>query len=563
MKVEVIEGPDAGSSMAIQGGRMIIGRSESCDLQLTDAAASRRHVEIIVGSAGVILRDLGSGNGTRVNGKRVTETTLAHGDELELGQTRLTFVDEVEALRSKQAARQLPAAHGEDDEEEVASDEAFDQVPDSADDYPVRTGTAKLSAESIPAQTRKRILVIGGSVLGAIVVLILLLAPRRPPPNAHLTPMAEAKPLFEQAKRYIEERDFAKAGEKIHEAHRIAPDDPQISEYLEATDAAVDADKKLKKIRALVAAGEYDAARGILRTIPEKALLFFDDQLLQKTTAEIDEKQSQSLHEQIDALLAKGQFEQARPLIAKLPAKEQAGVQLQIDEAAKRLRADERAEEERNRKEQANKRSVRARRAHEEVDKVLAAAVKKIDSEEFDRAQGELERVASQSRNAAAAKKAKEVLRKLPELGSSYKEGMRRFEEGEAANAAKPLQKALYLYEKLDLDGNLDEQIKPKLAQALYMRGKGEQVAGDYASAAKDFQNALKVEPGHAGSKAAVRELSEEANKVFMEGYYSMNTDQDLARKKFREVMLLAQPKSEAYEKAKKWLIKLGDTSVE
>jgi hypothetical protein len=69
----------------------VIGRGENCDLRVADPGASRRHAELRRGEAWVTVRDLGSTNGTMVNGKRVEEADLDDGDEITIGETRFTF----------------------------------------------------------------------------------------------------------------------------------------------------------------------------------------------------------------------------------------------------------------------------------------------------------------------------------------------------------------------------------------------------------------------------------------------------------------------------------------
>ena len=70
----------------------LIGRAPTCDLQLPDDSISREHAVVLVRRRGrYTLEDLQSTNGVRVNGKRVRSIELAHGDEIEIGQTRLVF----------------------------------------------------------------------------------------------------------------------------------------------------------------------------------------------------------------------------------------------------------------------------------------------------------------------------------------------------------------------------------------------------------------------------------------------------------------------------------------
>jgi hypothetical protein len=66
-----------------------IGRSSGCDIVLRDDSVSRRHAEIALRGGVCVLRDLGSSNGTFVNGRQVERTRLRRGDEVVLGETVL------------------------------------------------------------------------------------------------------------------------------------------------------------------------------------------------------------------------------------------------------------------------------------------------------------------------------------------------------------------------------------------------------------------------------------------------------------------------------------------
>jgi pSer/pThr/pTyr-binding forkhead associated (FHA) protein len=70
---------------------VVIGRSSDCDVHLDDANVSRRHAEVRRIGDGYSLVDLGSTNGTEVNGQRIQETALMNGDVISVGTTRITF----------------------------------------------------------------------------------------------------------------------------------------------------------------------------------------------------------------------------------------------------------------------------------------------------------------------------------------------------------------------------------------------------------------------------------------------------------------------------------------
>ena len=80
-----------GGTYVIDQRVTVIGRSSECDLQLEDANASRRHAEVRRIADGYSLVDLGSTNGTEVNGQRIQETALMNGDVISVGTTRITF----------------------------------------------------------------------------------------------------------------------------------------------------------------------------------------------------------------------------------------------------------------------------------------------------------------------------------------------------------------------------------------------------------------------------------------------------------------------------------------
>jgi len=72
-------------------GRLTIGRAPENDIQLLHLGVSRRHAEVSYEDGRLMVRDLGSRNGTFVNGDRITERELAPEDEIAIGQARLTI----------------------------------------------------------------------------------------------------------------------------------------------------------------------------------------------------------------------------------------------------------------------------------------------------------------------------------------------------------------------------------------------------------------------------------------------------------------------------------------
>lgn len=78
---------DGGASFDLAHGRTaVVGRALECDIVIIDATISRRHAELELVDAGVAIRDLGSSNGTFVNGDRVDAANAQVGDVIAFGQ---------------------------------------------------------------------------------------------------------------------------------------------------------------------------------------------------------------------------------------------------------------------------------------------------------------------------------------------------------------------------------------------------------------------------------------------------------------------------------------------
>lgn len=72
-------------------GASVVGREADATIRCDAPGVSRYHAKLVVAGADVVVEDLGSKNGTFVNGQRVTSARLADGDELRLGTARLVF----------------------------------------------------------------------------------------------------------------------------------------------------------------------------------------------------------------------------------------------------------------------------------------------------------------------------------------------------------------------------------------------------------------------------------------------------------------------------------------
>jgi FhaA, N-terminal domain/FHA domain len=80
-----------GRRNVLSGDRVVVGRSREADVVIQDPNVSRRHAELRREEGGWQVVDLGSTNGIKVNGRRVTNAHLRPGDQVTIGVTDLTF----------------------------------------------------------------------------------------------------------------------------------------------------------------------------------------------------------------------------------------------------------------------------------------------------------------------------------------------------------------------------------------------------------------------------------------------------------------------------------------
>src|SRR5262249_30012328 len=112
LKLIVLAGAKEGLEIPLRKDKFLIGRAKECALRAGSEAISRRHCAIIRRETGYTVRDLGSRNGTQVNGEKIAaEVPLKAGDELRVGPLHFRVAErESSAVVSKPAADPAAAA---------------------------------------------------------------------------------------------------------------------------------------------------------------------------------------------------------------------------------------------------------------------------------------------------------------------------------------------------------------------------------------------------------------------------------------------------------------------
>jgi predicted component of type VI protein secretion system len=113
--LQVVRGRSANTTLKLSDGVTSVGRHDDCWIRIKSSQVSRKHCEIFESGGKLTIRDLGSSNGTYVNGKRVLgQQALTPGDELTLGAVTLRVAKVGQAPAARPAGPIVPKAKAGD-----------------------------------------------------------------------------------------------------------------------------------------------------------------------------------------------------------------------------------------------------------------------------------------------------------------------------------------------------------------------------------------------------------------------------------------------------------------
>ena len=140
---------DGGKPIEIIKDMVLVGRKEDCDLNLDHKSVSKLHCVIVKTDGLLLVRDLGSTNGTRVNGQRIRRAALLPNDQLHVagvkfrimlgpGEAPVSASEHTQHIDAEEMARLMSKSKGEDDSDVIIAAEAVIQnpLPDVYDDDP-------------------------------------------------------------------------------------------------------------------------------------------------------------------------------------------------------------------------------------------------------------------------------------------------------------------------------------------------------------------------------------------------------------------------------------------
>jgi pSer/pThr/pTyr-binding forkhead associated (FHA) protein len=558
----VLDGIDKGRKKRFKGVRMVVGRSTDCDFALKDQTVSRRHLELVYGENGVVMRDLGGISGTQVNDQKVDECILKHGDEISVGKTRLRFVDEGELIKEMRAK----AESGESDEpkKEEKKDPRLDEKTNA--NYKVadlmreekarrtgvpRTRPVRSSAREGFKPTFKMKLgaAVGGLALLFLIVGLALRGPSGPPPPPPVDPSQKrAEELMQRARDKVRDGDYPDAVRFAQEAEklRVGIDVDGVAKAAQELQDVLDS---FQAIRAMMAENRYVDARAKLDATPRGNARMDAprDQLL----ADLDAAEKGFKQEKVKEALAARDPEASRGLIADLPVDLRMLYEQQlVDLEAALAKEAQQAARQAGIRQAVAAENAKQRRA-EYVAEAFQDVERRFNGGDFQRAVLEVDRVMDKYRAEADIQARARNLKKLiPQFRSAFEEGQRKYESNALEASVKPLKRASEVYRQIGFAGSLGDTLDNELASASVAAGQAAFKRKEFPIAGRSFREALRLNPGDSRARTGLDELMKKVEELYLSAYIARDRDPAMATETFKIVIEASSEGSDVKRKA-------------
>ena len=497
----VVGGPRAGAVIPLGADEMTVGRGWDNDVVLPDISVSRRHALLRRHGAGYLLLDLGSGNGTRINGRTVDKARLRDGDELVFGDSILQFVQAGGA-----AVR--------------------------------RTGVAG-PVRGSPRWLRK-LYTSRGAAYGAMATLLVAalavgtwrwqererVAREQSERDARVR--ATARQRFAEGASLLDEGRWEEAAAKLKVAAELAPRRPQVGALLERAAAEASRARALGEARAALARVDYAAAKLRLAEVSGDSALAAEAEEIAAQLGRALEDAVRGARARARAGDAAGALELLDPVLAADPARADA-LELKASISVVAARASP---------------ARPTRRGPSAVPGIVEAYLRGDLAGALDRARNSREPAAS------------DMLARLDRFGSAWREGLARMEEDRPAEAIAALEQAENADRGLRLgrDGPLGREVRTALSRLHTRMAQGLRGEGDLASAAAHLRSAVARDPANEAARAQLRQLATRAEEAYLRGYMVKEADAGAARQAFQMVVAALPATDETAVKARRWL---------
>ena len=540
IKLVCTAGPKAGQEFPLIQQEVVIGRATDNTISVPDTSVSRKHLKLRKANSGWMAMDLGSGNGTMLNGELIAdETVLGNGDVLALGDTEFTFVDEDNATDRREAPVRRPRQ----------------EVPlrrPGAERERVRSRAA--------AGTRNKKKKSGGMLLVVFVLTLICISLAGLKLYTQRKVAAEDKQrkeietvrqaiagVFQDGKNLVRQGKWGDAKAKFEEVATADPEYPMVQDYLAR------ANREIPNQVQLTAAETALKENRLRDAITSLAKVSADTTQFDKAKQLKDEIEKQ--HKSRMELAEETMQQAARMAICNPPPGGRSDASkyrevVAITEDILQAFPDDRDAKTLN---EDSKQKV------ESCDKPVAVVrepknrVKESDEVARLFADGEAEN-ARQAAQACASRSA-ECRQKATQIGE-FQVLFRKLDDLDA----KGLSQLLSLDRRIT-GGSISKMGRvagTKAANIFYKSATAAKTTGSWARASEYAEKALAAEPNHVGARALMEEMKAKAKDLYLQAYSNRETDPDDAVAKFKDVIAMTPSSDEWHKKAKSRLEEMG-----
>ncbi|WP_163998318.1 FHA domain-containing protein [Pyxidicoccus caerfyrddinensis] len=536
-----VAGPKAGEEFTLEDGEYVIGRATDNPICIPDTSVSRKHVMVRKLGTGWAVSDLGSGNGTMVNGDVISdETPLANGDVITLGDTELRFEDVANSTMNISAppsgSRPRPStsgSRGSGDRPGVPP-----RPPPRTEGGRVRSSRATAATPPSPEVLKKKMR-IKLAAAGVVVVLFAGLGLVRMNVNRNqaveLAKAMETKArrdalsaLFQDAKNLVREGKWIEAQAKLEELQAQAPDYPGVTDYLGHAEREIPIQRSLEEARAALGKNELGKASAALAKTGKTQFLDEPVRQLKRDLAAAASKRTVAARAALDS----SQYDEAKAItddvLVAVPDYRDAKL---INEAAVQ--------------------SITQRDAPRPV---IQGPAPKPWEPAVDRFRDGDTSGAVAILNACMARtpQCKKLLAQINEFSNLYK----KLEDLDAKNLTK-----LLALDKDITDGRPSKMARnagTRAATIFYKGASAAKAAGQWGRAMEYARRALQADSGHAGATNIISEMKTKAKDLYLSAYSIKDSAPEDALPKFKDVVAMTPPDDEYHQKAQTWVEKLS-----
>lgn len=547
----IVAGPDLGLEWSFKQPEIVIGRDEDCQLVISDIAVSRKHSKITLERGRFLLTDLGSGNGTWLNGDRVNGSVeLSPGDEIVIGERTLRFVELNEAPATA-AAHPVPPGGpeplvgdpsllGEDEEESFRPLGRRSQVDVGAvppKDEPHVTSTKQIPKAADAPPPQGAALKTTATVLAMIAVLLAvgvggwLLWERSRAEETEQERLTRSKREFVQGVELVKAKRCGDALVLFSRVLAVRPDYARAAEYVTYCKKEIGIWKQLEGAKELAASGRLTVAIEQLEGVPPESQYVEDAERLKERFRTAIAKR---LVEEARRLYEDKEYERALDLVARAlehsPNLQAARDLLDLIEAAV-----------------ANKPPPRKKRDKNPIPPLMMRAVALYKNGQIGPAIDAAEAVGGKEADTYVAR-----MKRVKKLLSEAEQAHRQKAAGDLLRIAPA---ALEIDRQISGgDGKVHARLESMYANGLYLKGVSASAERDHVNAYRLFRDALRVKPSHKLAKSRLHDLDKQAEEIYFQGYVLKDSNKAETRKIFKKLTQMTPASNQYHQKAARWL---------